>query len=227
MSKGTVRYPESAIAGGRVGTARIHSQIAGAAARLASDEHVPLDAAIARMVDMPRGVKTDISNFPNIEISNTRGVLQEAPHTAASATHRANAALGDKPAPGKRETPHADLTPLQRMQALGRLPRGRMNKTEAAYVIEQLDPQLHAGEILFYRFEAIKLRLADNTFLTVDFPVITAAGELEFREVKGRWTDDARAKIKVAAAQFPWRFFAIHRDGRHGWRTEDLTSRSW
>ena len=179
MSKGTVRFPESAIAGGRVGTARIHSQIAGAAARLASDEHVPLDASIARIVGLPPGVKTD------------------------------------KP------------TPLQRMQALGRLPRGRMNNTETAYVLEVLEPQLHVGEILFFRFEAIKLRLADNTFLTIDFPVITAAGELEFREVKGRWTDDARAKIKVAAAQFPWRFFAIHRVGRHGWRTEDLTSRSW
>jgi hypothetical protein len=189
MSKGTVRFPESAIAGGRVGTARIREQIAGAAARLATDAHVPLDAAISQMVDMPRGVKTDISNFRNVEISQS--------------------------------------TPLQRMQLLGRLPRGKKNKTESAYELEQLAPQLHAGEILWYRFEAIKLRLADNTFLTVDFPVITAAGELEFREVKGRWTDDARAKIKVAAAQFPWRFIAIHRVGRHGWRTEDLTSRSW
>ncbi|TAM50626.1 MAG: DUF1064 domain-containing protein [Paraburkholderia sp.] len=112
------------------------------------------------------------------------------------------------------------------MQQLGRLPRGKMNKTEAAYAL-QLEAELQAGQILWYRFEAIKLRLADNTFITIDFPVITAAGQLEFREVKGRWTDDARAKTKIAAAQYPFRFLAIQRDGRHGWRIEDLTSRSW
>lgn len=226
MSKGTVRFPESAIAGGRVGTARIHSQIAGAAARLASDEHVPLDAAIARIVGLPPGVKTDISNFPNIEISNTRGVLQEAPHTAAGANQRANAALGDKPALGKRETPLTETTPLQRMQTLGRLGTGRMNKTEAAYE-QLLFARRHIGEVLFYRFEAHKLRLADNTFYTPDFTVIVADGNTEYHEVKGHWTDKARTKIKVAASQHPYRFIAIKRAGRHGWSFEDLTSRSW
>ncbi|WP_244109347.1 hypothetical protein [Burkholderia anthina] len=118
-------------------------------------------------------------------------------------------------------------SPIERMQQLGRLPRGRMNKTEAAYVVEQLEPELHAGLILWYRFEAIKLRLADKTFITIDFPVINAAGQLEFREVKGRWTDDARAKTKMAAEQFPFRFIAVQREGRHGWRCEDMTARSW
>ncbi|RDU99411.1 DUF1064 domain-containing protein [Trinickia dinghuensis] len=112
------------------------------------------------------------------------------------------------------------------MQQLGRQPRGKMNKTEAAYAL-QLEAELQAGLILWYRFEALKLRLADNTFYTPDYPLITAAGQLEFREVKGHWTDDARVKIKVAAAQYPFRFLAIQRDGRHGWRIEDLTSRSW
>lgn len=117
-------------------------------------------------------------------------------------------------------------SPIERMQQLGRLPRGKMNKTEAAYAL-QLEAELQAGLILWYRFEAIKLRLADNTFYTPDYPLINAAGALEFREVKGRWTDDARVKIKVAAAQYPFRFLAIQRDGRHGWRIEDLTSSSW
>jgi hypothetical protein len=121
----------------------------------------------------------------------------------------------------------AEYSPVERMQQVGRDMRGKQNKTETAYETEVLKPQLHMGEILWYRFEAIKLRLADNTFITIDFPVITAAGQLEFREVKGRWTDDARAKTKVAAAQYPFRFLAIQRAGRHGWRVEDLTSRSW
>ncbi|AJX00744.1 hypothetical protein BM43_3189 [Burkholderia gladioli] len=100
-----------------------------------------------------------------------------------------------------------------------------MNKTESAYA-QLLDAELAAGLILWFRFEALKLRLADNTFYTPDFPVITASGSLEFREVKGRWTDDARVKIKVAATQYPFRFLAIQRAGS-GWRTEDLTSRTW
>ncbi|PRE60689.1 DUF1064 domain-containing protein [Burkholderia multivorans] len=112
------------------------------------------------------------------------------------------------------------------MQQLGRMPKGRMNKTEAAYA-DLLAGRLHAGEILWFRFESFKLRLADSTFYTPDFAVITAAGATEFHEVKGLWTDDARAKIKIAAAQYPFRFMAIQRDGRHGWRTEDLTNRSW
>jgi hypothetical protein len=121
----------------------------------------------------------------------------------------------------------ASYSPVERMQQVGRQSRGKQNKTETAYEEEVLKPQLHLGEILWYRFEGIKLRLADKTFITIDFPVITSSGQLEFREVKGRWTDDARAKTKVAAAQYPFRFLAIQRAGRHGWRVEDLTSRSW
>ncbi|HGO6068482.1 TPA: hypothetical protein ACK3Q6_001620 [Burkholderia cepacia] len=117
-------------------------------------------------------------------------------------------------------------SPVERMQQLGRLPTGRMNKTEAAYA-DVLAARLHIGEILWFRFEAHKLRLADKTFYTPDFTVINAAGQTEYHEVKGRWTDKARAKTKVAAEQYPYRFIAIQRDGRHGWRVEDLTGRSW
>jgi uncharacterized protein (UPF0335 family) len=56
--------------------------------------------------------------------------------------------------------------------ALGRLPAGTMNKTEAAYD-EHLSLR-HTGDILWHKFEAIKLRLADNTFITIDFAVLPA-----------------------------------------------------
>ncbi|RKE35267.1 hypothetical protein B0G76_1328 [Paraburkholderia sp. BL23I1N1] len=206
MSKGTVRFPVSAITDGRVGTARVREQIASAAACLTSTDPAPLDAAMKRLMQ-----------YENTE-------------EAAARIHASVAALGlgvdaERVLDDWRNAP--DLSPVERMQQLGRMSRGKQNKTETAYENEVLKPQLHAGEILWYRFEAIKLRLADNTFITIDFPVITAAGQLEFREVKGRWTDDARAKTKVAAAQFPFRFFAIQRDGRHGWRIESLTSNGW
>ena len=74
----------------------------------------------------------------------------------------------------------------KRFQALGRLPKSsgaaRMNKTEAEYA-RMLDASMQAGQILFWRFEAVKVRLADATFYTPDFLVLNAAGELELHEV--------------------------------------------
>lgn len=93
-------------------------------------------------------------------------------------------------------------------QALGRLKQGRMNKTEQAYATH-LELRKAAGEVVWYAFEALKLRLADKTFYDTDFTVMLAGGELEIHEVKGFWTDDARVKIKVAAEQFPFRFIAM------------------
>src|SRR5262245_55795357 len=69
---------------------------------------------------------------------------------------------------------------------LGRLKPGKMNKSERAYS-EHLDALKYAGRILWYRFEGIKLRLADNTFYTPDFAVMTADGQIECHEVKGFW----------------------------------------
>lgn len=94
------------------------------------------------------------------------------------------------------------------MYALGRLKAGAMNKTEQAYD-QHLALLQHAGEILWRRFEGLKLRLADNTFYTPDFAVMAADGVIECHEVKGYWLDDARTKIKIAAGQYPFRFIAI------------------
>jgi hypothetical protein len=92
--------------------------------------------------------------------------------------------------------------------ALGRLKLGEMNRTEAAYA-QVLEAEKIAGDVQWWRFEGVKLRLADKTFLTVDFAVMVRDGTLEMHEVKGFWEDDARVKIKVAADQYPFRFIAI------------------
>lgn len=94
------------------------------------------------------------------------------------------------------------------MYALGRLKVGAMNKTEAAYDAH-LALMQHAGEIQWRKFEGLKLRLADNTFYTPDFAVMAADGVMECHEVKGFWQDDARAKIKIAADMYPFRFLAV------------------
>ncbi|RQR68973.1 hypothetical protein DIE11_34145 [Burkholderia sp. Bp9012] len=111
-----------------------------------------------------------------------------------------------------------------RMQALGRLRTGEMNKTEQRYA-DHLEARKQAGEVAWYRFEGIKFRLADNTFYTPDFAVMLVNGQLEAHEVKGHWQDDARVKVKVAADQYPVRFIAVKagraRDGG-GWQTEEF-----
>lgn len=110
------------------------------------------------------------------------------------------------------------------LQALGRLKTGQMNKTEAAYA-SHLEALRASGEVAWYRFEGLKLRLADNTFYSPDFAVMLADGSLECHEVKGFWQDDARVKIKVASDQYPMRFIAVRvrakKDGG-GWSVEEF-----
>ena len=108
------------------------------------------------------------------------------------------------------------------MYALGRLKTGSMNKTEAAYDAHLAALQ-HAGQIKWRKFEGLKLRLADNTFYTPDFAVMAADGVIECHEVKGFWQDDARAKIKVAADLYPFRFIAVKartKKAGGGWEVE-------
>ena len=100
----------------------------------------------------------------------------------------------------------------------GRVHDKGMNKTEAAYA-QHLELLLRAGEIVWFEYESIKLRLAGNTFYTPDFLVMRSDGMLECHEVKGHWKDDARVKIKVAAEHKPFVFKAIKRV-KGGWEEE-------
>ncbi|WP_233154811.1 PDDEXK family nuclease [Candidimonas nitroreducens] len=112
----------------------------------------------------------------------------------------------------------------ERLYALGRLKPGQMNKTEQAYAAH-LSALQATGGILWHKFEGLKLRLADNTFYTPDFAVMKPNGEIELHEVKGFWQDDARAKIKIAADMYPFRFVALKvrpkKDGG-GWAVEEF-----
>lgn len=107
-----------------------------------------------------------------------------------------------------------------RMQALGRKAPGEMNKTEARYA-ERLEQRKLVGEVLWYAFEAVTLKLAHDTRLTVDFFVMLADGSLQAHDVKGSnrtgvYQDDARVKMQVAARMFPWPFFIAVPRGRTG-----------
>lgn len=130
-------------------------------------------------------------------------------------------------APNKADTsapPFALPLSKQKLYALGRLKTGDMNKTEAKYDSHLWDLR-HAGSVLWHKFEAVKLRLADNTFYTPDFGVMLADGTMEMHEIKGFWEDDARVKIKVAASLYPFRFIALKPVAQKhggGWKEEEF-----
>lgn len=102
---------------------------------------------------------------------------------------------------------------------------GQMNNTEKAYA-DLLELKRHAGEVLWYAYESIKLQLAKKTWLTVDFFIMNSQGELEAHEVKGGfWEDDARVKMKVAAEKYPFRIVAVQKlPKKHGggWKIEEF-----
>lgn len=99
---------------------------------------------------------------------------------------------------------------------------GSMNKTERAFYAA-LGLRAQAGEIDWWAFEPLKLRLADKTFYTPDFLVMEPDGRLVFYEVKGFWRDDARVKIKVAASMY-WMFrFVSVKKTKRGFDEEEIT----
>lgn len=121
--------------------------------------------------------------------------------TASKATPPARPAKGRLPAPGRSYSTEA------------------MNQTEARYA-GNLDALKHTGKVIDWKYESIKLRLADKTFYTADFFVLMADGSIEVHEVKGHWEDDARVKIKVAAKEYPWFKFVAVKAKKRDWEYE-------
>lgn len=139
----------------------------------------------------------DFDKLPTAMTRRARGAKEEPEHMRI-----AGAAPASKAArPGGAG--------MQAMQALGRMEKGKLNKTEEAYAAH-LEQLRMVGEVLWYKFEPFRFVLATKTTYTADFLVQTASGHLEVHEVKGFWTDDARVKIKIAAEMFPvFRFVAV------------------
>jgi hypothetical protein len=79
------------------------------------------------------------------------------------------------------------------------------SKWEPQYA-EQLEMLRRAGEVLWYRYEGIRLRLADGALFSPDFAVVAKDGALEFHEVKGMWREAARVRWKLAKESFPFVF---------------------
>lgn len=106
--------------------------------------------------------------------------------------------------------------------ARGRQPVRGMNKTEAAYDAH-LQALHAAGDVLWHRFEPLKLRLADGSYYKPDFGVLTRDCLFEIHETKGFWREAARVRIKVAAELFPFKFIAVTRTKGGGWQREEFS----
>jgi hypothetical protein len=101
--------------------------------------------------------------------------------------------------------------PKNALFAKGRIKKGEMNKTEAAYD-RYLSALKLSGEILWHEFEAITLKLGFDTRLTVDFTVLMPDGTFEFHDTKGHEKiieEDAKVKMRIAATKFPFPFFYV------------------
>lgn len=97
----------------------------------------------------------------------------------------------------------ATITPV----ATGELRDHGMNKTEAEYA-GMLEIRRQRGEVAWWKYEAVTLKLADSTRYTPDFMVMLADGRLEVHETKGGFIrEDGWLKLKLAAEAFPFRFF--------------------
>lgn len=88
-----------------------------------------------------------------------------------------------------------------------------MSSLETAYAAE-LERRKQAGEVAWYAYEAMSLRLARLTSYRPDFLVMLADGALECHEVKGyvgRGSDNGMTKFKIAAELYPLRFVLVTR----------------
>jgi hypothetical protein len=117
----------------------------------------------------------------------------------------------------------SNLVGVKRWQALGRLPKGDMNKTEAAYAAHLSERQALGG-VLWWKFHPMRVRLASNTYYEVDFLVLAATGELEIHEVKGGYTSEkGQMKIKLCAEALPiFRMLKVSKLKGGGWNIEEF-----
>lgn len=124
-------------------------------------------------------------------------------------------------------------SPGVKARGIARVPA--MNGTEKAYATH-LDSSRLAGEVLWYAFQPISLRLAADTWYRPDFLVLAADLGLSCVEVKGRaggrWAahsglpfyarDDSWQKVKVAASLYPFAFRVAWPRRGGGWESRDI-----
>jgi hypothetical protein len=116
----------------------------------------------------------------------------------------------------------------RRGKGKGRPPRkdGYKSSYEARFATEVLEPEMAAGRVIWWAYEPWSLKLAPNKCrYTPDFAVMYESGDIVVYEVKGRWMEAAKVRLKVASAEHPFAFIAAYprpqKDGG-GWVYEEF-----
>lgn len=98
---------------------------------------------------------------------------------------------------------------------------GVMNKLESQYATYLTD-LLQKGEIIWFKYEPFKLRLAEKTSYTPDFAVINSDHQIEIHECKGWMLESANVKLKVAADIFPFVFKLVRKAKNKTWEIKEI-----
>lgn len=118
-------------------------------------------------------------------------------------------------APVTREEKAACVAPLPVAKGEAPAPKFK-SKTEAEYH-RMLELRQKAGEIVWFRHEGINLKLGQDAHYRPDFFVMAPDGTMSVIEVKGGYVrPDSLVKLRVAAAQFPFRFLMAQKT-KEGW----------
>lgn len=162
--------------------------------------------------------------------------VQDMPEGMRRLLQASAPAAGPAPAAPRAYRPKAVDQLAENATPSGKAARGRvrhqigeMNKTEQSYA-DWLHAMRQRGEILWFGFECWTFKLTKDTRYTPDFVVQLANGELLLVEVKGRSKggkyfaeDDAKVKVKVAAAAFPMlRIKIVWPSADGGWDEEHI-----
>lgn len=117
----------------------------------------------------------------------------------------------------------------------GRLPLPRtQNKTEAAYA-QHLELLRIAGDILYYGFEVVKVKVGHDCWLTPDFLIMNRDGSLALHDTKGATKtkgkqpeetyyaeEDAVVKARSVGAGFPIPMFFVFRRHDGEWEKREM-----
>ena len=122
--------------------------------------------------------------------------LRRADHAAAAKTQ------APKQAEAKQR---ANLKPGKKL-------KGGMNKWETEFAM-QLEYRKQAGELVWWAFEPIRIRLANGAWYKPDFVTVDKQNRTEVYEVKGHWREAARVRFKVAVEKLPYRFYIVRKSG--------------
>ena len=97
------------------------------------------------------------------------------------------------------------------------------NRLEADYAA-LLELRKRASELHDWRYQPLRLILAERCTYEPDFLVIANDMTLELHETKGFFRDDARVKVKVVARLFPWFKLVIvtRKSVKAGWQYEEI-----